>query len=106
MSSLGTSVTSGPTVPVSDDDDGEGGGKCGAVSGMRIGGENQSTWKKPAPSVTLSITNPTWTDLESNQARPGGKPAIDLSYGTALFIHTFSFSRKDLNRVIPEATIP
>jgi hypothetical protein len=39
---------------------------------------------KTFPSATLSTTNPTWTDLGSNPARRGGKPATNrLSYGTA-----------------------
>jgi hypothetical protein len=32
-----------------DDDDDGGSDDCGAVSGMRIGRGNQSTWGKPAP---------------------------------------------------------
>jgi hypothetical protein len=36
-------------------------------------------------SATLSTTNPTWPDMESNPGRRGGKPATNrLSYGKAL----------------------
>jgi hypothetical protein len=36
--------------------------ECGAVGGLRIGRGNRSTRRKPAPSATLSTTNPTWPD--------------------------------------------
>jgi hypothetical protein len=36
------------------------------------------------PSATLSTTNFTWPDLGSNPDRRGGKPATNLSYGTAM----------------------
>jgi hypothetical protein len=39
---------------------------------------------KTYPSATLSTTNPTWLDPDSNLGRCGGKPATDrLSYGAA-----------------------
>jgi hypothetical protein len=37
-------------------------GDCGAFGGMLIGRGNRSTRRKPAPSATLSTTNPTWPD--------------------------------------------
>jgi hypothetical protein len=50
---------------------------------MKLAGENRSTRGKTSPSATLSTTNPTRTDLESN---PGGKsPATNrLSHSTVL----------------------
>jgi hypothetical protein len=36
-----------------------GDGDCGEIGGMKIGRGNRSTRRKPAPSVTLSTTNPT-----------------------------------------------
>jgi hypothetical protein len=39
---------------------------------------------KTCPSVTLSTTNPTWTDPGSNPGLRGGRPAANrLSHGTA-----------------------
>jgi hypothetical protein len=40
--------------------------------------------EKTCPSAALSITDPMWLDLGSNQGRRGGKPATNLlSYSTA-----------------------
>jgi hypothetical protein len=39
--------------------------KCGTVGGMKIGRGNRSTQRKP-PSVTLTTTYPTWSDLRLN----------------------------------------
>jgi hypothetical protein len=36
-----------------------GDGDCGEIGGMKIGTGNRSTRRKPAPSATLSTTNPT-----------------------------------------------
>jgi hypothetical protein len=59
-------------------------GDCGAIGGMKIGRGNRSTGRKPAPSATLSTTNPTWPDPGSNPGRRGGKSATNrLSYGVA-----------------------
>jgi hypothetical protein len=53
-------------------------------AGMKLTGENRSTRGKTCPSATLSTTNPTWTDLESNPFFRGEKPATNrLSHGTA-----------------------
>jgi hypothetical protein len=38
---------------------------------MKLTGENQSTREKTRPTATLSTTNPTWTDLGSNQGLRG-----------------------------------
>jgi hypothetical protein len=61
LSQLGTSATNWPIVPApdDDDDDDDDGEECGVVCGMRIDRGNQSTCRKPAPSGTLSVTNPT-----------------------------------------------
>jgi hypothetical protein len=46
--------------------------------------ENQTAQRKTCLSVTLSTTNPTWTDLSTNPGLCGEKPATNhLSYGTA-----------------------
>jgi hypothetical protein len=44
---------------------------------MKLTGENRSTWGKTCPSVTLSTTNPTWTDPGSNPRLRGGRPATN-----------------------------
>jgi hypothetical protein len=41
--------------------------------------------EKTCPSAALCTTNPIWSDLGSNPGRHGGKPATNLSYGTAIF---------------------
>jgi hypothetical protein len=52
--------------------------ECGYAYRMRTGRGNRITPKKPA---TLSIINPTWSDLESNPSRRGRKSANNsLSY--------------------------
>jgi hypothetical protein len=51
---------------------------------MKLTGESRSTRRKTCLSATLSITNPTWTDLGSNPDLRGGRPAANrLSHGTA-----------------------
>jgi hypothetical protein len=51
---------------------------------MKLTGENRSTRGKTCPSATLSTTNPTWTDPESNPGLRGERPATNrLSHGTA-----------------------
>jgi hypothetical protein len=51
---------------------------------MKLTGENRSTRGKACRSVTLSATNPTWTDPASNPGLCGGRPAANrLSHGTA-----------------------
>jgi hypothetical protein len=56
--------------------------------------ENQSIRGKTSPRVTLSTTNPTWTDPGSNPGLCGGRSATNrLSHGTAfLFVTLFIFS--------------
>jgi hypothetical protein len=52
---------------------------------MKLTGENGRTRTKTCPSATLSTTNPTWTDPESNPGLHGERPATNrLSHGTAL----------------------
>jgi hypothetical protein len=49
-----------------------------------LAGEPEVLGEKP-PSATLSTTNPTWPDPESNPGRRGENPATNrLSYGPAL----------------------
>jgi hypothetical protein len=51
---------------------------------MKLTWENQSTRRKICLSATLSTTNPTWTDPESNPGLRGGRPATNrLRHGTA-----------------------
>jgi hypothetical protein len=49
LSPLGTATTVCRTVPAPDDDDDDDDDDCGAVDGMRIGRENRSTRRQPAP---------------------------------------------------------
>jgi hypothetical protein len=52
---------------------------------MNLTVKNRSTGGKTCPSVTLSTTNPTRTDPESNPAIRGGRLAFNrLSYGAAM----------------------
>jgi hypothetical protein len=57
---------------------------------------------KTCPSATLSTTNPTWTDPESNPGLRGERPATNrLSHGTALCANlqqddTVSFQSQNL----------
>jgi hypothetical protein len=55
---------------------------------MKMTGQNRSTGGKTCHSVTLSTTNPTWTDPGSNPGIRGERPATNrLSHGTALKPH-------------------
>jgi hypothetical protein len=55
---------------------------------MQLTGKNQSTRGKTCPSATLSTTNPTWTEPESNPGLRSGRPAANrLSHGTAISNH-------------------
>jgi hypothetical protein len=77
---LGTSTTIWPIVPAQDD-------QWWWVWSSRWNKNWQGKPKyleKTCLSVTLSSTNPKWSDLGSNAGRCGGKPATNrLSYGTA-----------------------
>jgi hypothetical protein len=56
---------------------------------MIMTGENRKTQRKTCPSATLSITNPTQTDLR-NQGLRGEKLATNsLSYGTTYLLNEF-----------------
>jgi hypothetical protein len=80
LSPLGTAATIGLLFQPHMRDDGE----CAAIGGTKIDTGNRSTGRKPAPSATLSTTNPTSPDPGSNTGRRGRKPATNrLSYGTA-----------------------
>jgi hypothetical protein len=62
---LCTSATIWRVIPTPDDDDGDDddGNWCGAVSGMRTGGGNRSTQRKPAPVPLCPLQIPhdlTW----------------------------------------------
>jgi hypothetical protein len=53
--------------------------------------ETEALWKKTCPSVTLSTTNPTWSDMSSNPDSRCGKPATNrLSHGTAKTLLNFN----------------
>jgi hypothetical protein len=48
--------------------------------------EKPPTRRKTCPNATLSTTNPTWTDPESNPGLRSERPATNcLSHGTALW---------------------
>jgi hypothetical protein len=52
---------------------------------MKLTGEKRSTRRKTCPSATLSTTNPTWTDPESNPGFRGERLATNrLRHGTAM----------------------
>jgi hypothetical protein len=79
LSPLGMSATKWPIVPAPDD-------RWWAWSSRW----NENWQGKPkysektCPSATLSTTNNTWPDLDSNPGLRGGKPATNrLNYGTA-----------------------
>jgi hypothetical protein len=51
--------------------------------GMILTGESRKPRKETCPNVTLSTTNPTWTDLEANLGLSVDRPATNrLSHGT------------------------
>jgi hypothetical protein len=82
LSPLGTVATTGLLYQPQMIDDGD----CGSTGGMMMFRENRSTVRKPAPSATLSTTNPTRPDPRSNLGCHGGKPATNfLSYGASVF---------------------
>jgi hypothetical protein len=56
---------------------------------MKLTGENRSTRGKTCPSVTLSTTNPIWTDVGSNPGLRGGRPASEtLQVEVPRCVHT------------------
>jgi hypothetical protein len=58
--------------------------KSWSTGGMKLTGENRSTWGNTCPSNILSTTNPTWTDPGSIPGLRGERPATNrLSHGTA-----------------------
>jgi hypothetical protein len=79
LGALGTSAIYWPIVPSPGDcEDGE-------FGGMNWQGKPKYS-EKSCPGATLSTTNPTWPDPDSNPGRSGGKPATNrLSYGAAKF---------------------
>ena len=63
---------------------------------MKLTGENRSTRRKTCPSTTLSTTNPTWTDQESNPGLRGERPATNrLSHVTVTGTSCQSFILSD-----------
>jgi hypothetical protein len=52
-----------PIVPASSNSEDD----CGEIGGMKIGRENRSSWRKPAPAPLLSVT-------KSHMTRPGFEP--------------------------------
>jgi hypothetical protein len=46
---------------------------------MKLTGNNRSTRGKTCPSGTLSTTNPTWTDPESNPCFRGGHIGVSVT---------------------------
>jgi hypothetical protein len=78
LSPLGTSATKWPIAPTPDD-------RWVWSSGWYENWQGKPKYsEKTCPSATLSTTNPTWSDLDSNPGRCGGKSATNrLSYSTA-----------------------
>jgi hypothetical protein len=59
------------------------------------------------PSVSLSSTNPTWTDLASKAGFRSERPATDcLNQGTACVVAVTIFSRNSLQMFQMEACVP
>jgi hypothetical protein len=59
--------------------------------GMKLTGENLSSWGKTCPSAILCTTNPTWTDPGLNLGLCGESPATNrLSHGMSriLLLHS------------------
>jgi hypothetical protein len=70
---------------------------------MKLTGENRSTRGKTCPCVTLSATNPTWTDPGSNPGLRGERPANNLqSHGTALhrYNQTYPYPKLNLTEIM------
>jgi hypothetical protein len=64
---------------------------CGAISRVNKWHRKWKSSEKICPSATLSASDPTWLDPESNPGCHGGKPATNhLSYSTAIS-HLLSF---------------
>jgi hypothetical protein len=61
---------------------------CVAAGGMRIAVKSKYS-DKAYPSVNLSLTNPTWIELEPNQGRHGGKPATNHLSTVELVVSTY-----------------
>jgi hypothetical protein len=85
--SLGTAATSGllykPQM-INEDD-------CGAIGGMKIGRENRSTRRKPAPAPLCPPQIPHEQTRDRTPGRSGGKPAINcLSYGAAIYVRLYN----------------
>jgi hypothetical protein len=56
-----------------------------SISRMILTVQNWRTWRKIYPSVTLSTTNPTWTDKEAKLGLHTEKTGTNhICYGTAL----------------------
>jgi hypothetical protein len=71
-----------------------------AVSGMRIGRENWSTRRKPAPVALCPLQTPTSTDLGSNLGHLGGKLVTNcLSYSTAFNCEYWGHSELMINKL-------
>jgi hypothetical protein len=93
-SPFGTAATSGLLYKPQMIDEGD----CGAIGGMKIGRENRSTRRKPAPALLCPPQIPHDQTRNRTPGRRGGKPATNcLSYGAAsgLFItHKFTSDGK------------
>jgi hypothetical protein len=54
-------------------------------------GKNQRARRKSCPCVTLSTTNPTWTDTHANPGLRGERPTTNrLSHGMVISAHAKS----------------
>jgi hypothetical protein len=75
-------------------------GDYGAIGGMKIGGGNRSTRRKPAPAPLCPPKIPLDKTPRSNPGRSGGKPPTNrLSYGAAKPILTLKIKEtNELNQ--------
>jgi hypothetical protein len=77
--------------------------ECEAVSGMKIGRENRSTWRKPGPVPLCSRQIP--HDLGSNPGLCCGKLATNrLIYGTAMNLYLRTFKKRTI-RIYEHCTV-
>jgi hypothetical protein len=69
---------------------------------MILAGEIRRTRRDTSPSATLSTTNSTWTDLDTNLELRGEKPATNcLMYGTARSRMILPVSRMQERNALP-----
>jgi hypothetical protein len=91
LSPLGTSATNWPIVP-----DPDGRWWLWRSRWSENWQEKPKYSENTCPSVTSSTTNPTWSDVDLNPGRRGGKPATNrLSYGAAFMLLQLPLSNQE-----------